>query len=310
MEQTVGKVVQCDGMMKPIFRNYVGGKRGHIKHFKHLLAPCTTYVEPFCGAAAVYCYMQSNGLANKFILNDNNPDLILIYSEMKNNFNKFVKDVQYYANMWNCLPFESYDAEKNNALRRSKHRRRTPESPEFDRKDCYYYLRDWEYVRRPLPAILYVLMQISFKGVIDNQNKEQFGYFATGCGMCSRTLVVDMDNLHLWHKALQSTTLLNLDYKSVPIPDNGDTLIYCDPIYRNASHYNQDTPTDACLYQMLEHFQQYPCIYSNTSDGLFFENNPYGYKYLTFSTNHHMAHVKATEIVLYKNLSMLKGLPR
>ncbi len=293
----------------PAFRRYVGGKQSHLPNFKKLLLPCQTYYEPFCGGAAVYCYMVSNNLAKNYVINDNNPDVVLIYQSLRDAPKEFIEEAQHYAHARDVLPINNpHQTFGKSTKRRSKFSRRSPADPEFDRRDFYYYLRDWKYPRIPSPALLYVLMQLGYDNIISNDNGEEFGYFASGCGTCIKAFSVDTDNLWRWHKALQHTTILNLDYSQIALPDDRRVLIYCDPIYRSADHYNQLTPTDQEFHQMLKHFGEYPCVFSNISDGKFFEQNRYGYQWLTFEANHHVSHRKVREIVLYKNLNYLNGL--
>ncbi|MEI6987372.1 MAG: DNA adenine methylase, partial [Rhodospirillaceae bacterium] len=69
-------------MMKPLFP-YAGGKARSLKHFSAHLQKTGTYVEPFIGGGAVFCYMHNYGLAERFIINDHNTELTTLYADIK-----------------------------------------------------------------------------------------------------------------------------------------------------------------------------------------------------------------------------------
>lgn len=63
--------------MKPLFR-WVGGKRRMLPHLlKHVPDKFGTYIEPFAGAAALFCHLEPRGRA---ILCDANADLMITYA--------------------------------------------------------------------------------------------------------------------------------------------------------------------------------------------------------------------------------------
>ena len=64
--------------MKPIIK-WPGGKSGEISKILHLIPEFDRYVEPFCGGAALYFYLQPK----KALLNDISEDLILFYDLVK-----------------------------------------------------------------------------------------------------------------------------------------------------------------------------------------------------------------------------------
>lgn len=68
--------------MKPLFR-WVGGKRRMLPELmKHLPKSYNTYIEPFAGAAALFCHLEPKG---KAILCDANVDLMITYKVIREN---------------------------------------------------------------------------------------------------------------------------------------------------------------------------------------------------------------------------------
>ena len=255
------RAIQMNGIYKtlfgerclyPVIGNYIGGKTRHINHFEDLLRECETFGEPFCGGAAVFCFMYNHRRARRFILNDINPDLMSIYSSISTEVKQFTRILKPHLENWQTLPINNdiYDRH-GKKMRRSQYRRRQPNDPEFDRRDYYYYVRDCEYMLRPFPATLLFLMQVAHNGSISNKRGELFGEFQSGCGDCTKNYIFDEENIYGWHEALQVTTLMNGDYTSIDLSQLRQALIYADPIYRNAFHYNQPTPTDQQLMEIL-----------------------------------------------------------
>ena len=70
--------------LKPLFP-FAGGKTQYIKYFSQYLQPCETYVEPFIGGGAVFCYVVNHERATKFIINDENRELMRLYADIKSN---------------------------------------------------------------------------------------------------------------------------------------------------------------------------------------------------------------------------------
>ena len=84
--------------MKP-FLKWVGGKTRLIPQYTELgLIPTkfNTYFEPFLGGGAMFFHLQNTGLIQRALLSDLNSNLILTYSEVKENLDLIKAQVKRY----------------------------------------------------------------------------------------------------------------------------------------------------------------------------------------------------------------------
>lgn len=89
--------------MQPIIK-WPGGKSSEIEYIKDIIpANYERYVEPFCGGAAVYFYLEPN----KSIINDISQNLTSFYQLIQNEDTNF-KSYMYELNLiWNSLKLKS-----------------------------------------------------------------------------------------------------------------------------------------------------------------------------------------------------------
>jgi site-specific DNA-adenine methylase len=91
-------------MKNHFYMSYAGNKREEVKFiYNHLnLDNITTIVEPFCGSCAISYYISTQKEGLKYILNDNNKNLLEMFNIIKNEdkclefeilFNKLVSDI-------------------------------------------------------------------------------------------------------------------------------------------------------------------------------------------------------------------------
>lgn len=71
---------------------WIGGKRRLAKHLLPLFPEHSCYVEPFCGAAALF-FMKDPVDAE--VLNDINGDLVSLYRVVKNHLEEFIRQFKY-----------------------------------------------------------------------------------------------------------------------------------------------------------------------------------------------------------------------
>lgn len=76
---------------KPIIP-WIGGKRRLAKHILPLFPDHTCYVEPFCGAAALY-FMKQPSLVE--VINDTNSDLVNLYRVVQHHLEEFVRQFKW-----------------------------------------------------------------------------------------------------------------------------------------------------------------------------------------------------------------------
>lgn len=76
---------------KPIIP-WIGGKRRLAKHILPLFPEHTCYVEPFCGAAALYFMKQPSRVE---VINDVNSDLVNLYRVVQHHLEEFVRQFKW-----------------------------------------------------------------------------------------------------------------------------------------------------------------------------------------------------------------------
>lgn len=185
-----------------------------IKHYqKYLPANIDTYIEPFFGGGAVYCYIYEKYNPSVCIINDINSDVMSIYKSIKKDvetFSKYIRNIEK-----KYLPL-SYD----------------------ERKKFYYDLRNkhayeytqWSDVKQA--AVLYSLMVLSFNGIFQI-NKNTNNRFGTPCGLLKeKDSLFDYDNIHQWSTALQKTIILSGDWQEA-VHSKENSFIFLDPPYRD-----------------------------------------------------------------------------
>ena len=173
-----------------------------------------TYVEPFFGGGAMMIHIYENAPnVKRFVLNDINPEIVGIYTAIKNNVAAFKARMDSLSAQF--LPLSK-----------------------ADRKKFYYDLRD-EYTQRwqqwnttDESATLYFLMKTAFNGIWQT-TKTSNGRFATPVGLLTQTTkVYDDDNVDEWHTFLQKVDICCGDWSScVAKVEDEKAFFFMDPPY-------------------------------------------------------------------------------
>lgn len=71
---------------------WIGGKRRLVKHILPMFPEHTCYVEPFCGAAALYFAKVP---AKAEVLNDVNGDVVNLYRVVRHHLEEFVRQFKW-----------------------------------------------------------------------------------------------------------------------------------------------------------------------------------------------------------------------
>lgn len=203
--------------MKPLYI-WAGGKNKMIS--KYLESPgiplidYDTYVEPFFGGGAMMIYIYENAShVKRFVMNDVNPELVGIYTAIKNDVENFKERMNYLEAQWLLLDKDG-------------------------KKTFYYSLRD-EYTQNwsqwnatDESATLYFLMKTSFNGIWQT-TKTSNGRFATPVGLCKEAnSIYDRDNVDQWHALLQKVEINCGDWSAcVDTTNSGKTFFFMDPPY-------------------------------------------------------------------------------
>ncbi|MBA4707768.1 DNA adenine methylase [Aquitalea aquatica] len=190
---------------------WIGGKRRLAKHILPLFPEHTCYVEPFCGAAALY-FMKKP--AKVEVLNDISGELVNLYRVVQHHLEEFVRQFK-----WSLVSREMY-----------KWLQITPDVilTDIQRAARFYYLQ-----------------KMAFGGKVSGQT---FGTASTSPPRMN--LLRIEEELSAAHLRLARTYVEHLDWKScMKKYDRPHTLFYADPPYWQTAGYGVPFPFEE--YQAL-----------------------------------------------------------
>lgn len=177
---------------------WIGGKR---KLAKHILPfpDHQCYVEPFCGAAALYFLKEPSKVE---VINDCNGDLINLYRVVKHHLNELVSQFK-----WCLISRENWSTLQNTSVE---------SLTDIQRAARFLYLQ-----------------KLSFGGKVSGQT------FGTATTSPPRLNLISLpDDLADAHIRLARTTIEQLDWaKCIEKYDRPGTLFYCDPPYWQVEGY-------------------------------------------------------------------------
>lgn len=178
---------------------WIGGKRRLEKHILPLFPEHTCYVEPFCGAAALYFLKPP---AKVEVLNDVNGELVNLYRVVRHHLEEFIRQFK-----WALTSRQIF-----------KWLQITPEETLTD-------------IQRA--ARFFYLQKMAFGGKVEGQT---FGTSTTSIPKLNLLrLEEDLSSANL---RLSRTYIENLDWADcIRKYDREHTLIYCDPPYWGTEGY-------------------------------------------------------------------------
>lgn len=181
---------------------WIGGKRRLAKHILPLFPEHTCYVEPFCGAAALYFLKTPSKIE---VINDINGELVNLYRVVKHHLEEFIRQFK-----WALVSRQIY-----------KWLRDTPEETLTD-------------IQRA--ARFYYLQKQAFGGKVADHT---FGTSTTSAPRFN--LLRIEEELSMAHLRLSRTLVEHLDwYQCIERYDRPHTLFYCDPPYWGTEGYGVD----------------------------------------------------------------------
>ena len=185
---------------------WIGGKRRLAKHILPLFPAHTCYVEPFCGAAALYFLKTPSKIE---VINDINGELVNLYRVVKHHLEEFVRQFK-----WALVSRQIY-----------KWLQDTPEETLTD-------------IQRT--ARFYYLQKQAFGGKVADHS---FGTSTTSAPRFN--LLRIEEELSMAHLRLSRTLIEHLDWhQCIERYDRPHTLFYCDPPYWGTEGYGVDFPID------------------------------------------------------------------
>ena len=205
--------------IKPLY-TYAGGKRRSLSNITPYLQRTATYVEPFFGAGAVFCFMANLMRAKRFIINDIRADVMSVYREIRDDLTNVIAESEYLVGEYG--------------------------GRSVGQKETFYYeIRD-QYRKKTSAAKSLFLFNTNFGGIY--HEKSGTGLYNAGSGHhgpgANRKVLIDPEQLRLWHHVLLDTDICSGDFESVKIPED-DAIIYCDPPYHGAKlDYSSGFTTD------------------------------------------------------------------
>ncbi|APY32528.1 DNA adenine methylase [Salmonella enterica subsp. enterica serovar Apapa] len=183
---------------------WIGGKRRLAKHILPLFPAHTCYVEPFCGAAALYFLKVPSKTE---VINDINGELVNLYRVVKHHLEEFVRQFK-----WALVSRQIY-----------KWLQDTPKETLTD-------------IQRA--ARFYYLQKQAFGGKVADHT---FGTSTTSAPRFN--LLRIEEELSMAHLRLSRTLIEHLDwYQCIERYDRPHTLFYCDPPYWGTEGYGVDFP--------------------------------------------------------------------
>ena len=272
------------GDIKPLFL-YAGGKRRSLPSIAPYLQRTTTYVEPFFGAGAVFCYIVNLSRAKHYIINDIRPEIMDIYRGIRD-------DVQSVLTEYQQLVLEYVGRSSGG------------------RELQYYKVRD-EWKKQPSPAKSIFIFNTNYRGIYMVDSKT--GVYNASSGHYifenKNTLKFDKKNIIGWSRALSDAEILTGTYENIMVPEN-DALVFCDPPYRDTGFKYQlefsDLDQIKCFNwcNAIAKTKTVSVILTNNDCGQFFSNLAKGapVKILNYDISYSGGEAtKSTEMVMVWN---------
>lgn len=185
---------------------WIGGKRRLAKHLLPLFPPHECYVEPFCGAAALF-FMKVPSRVE--VINDINGDLVCLYRVVQHHLDEFVRQFRWSMvsrQLWTWL-----DSTPPETL------------TDIQRAVRFFYLQ-----------------KLGFGGKVAGRT---FGTATTG-GPRLNLLRIE-EELSQAHLRLSRATIEHLFWEEcIRRYDRPHTLVYCDPPYWKTEGYGVDFPLE------------------------------------------------------------------
>lgn len=227
------------GIIKP-FRKQLLKWVGNKQRFAHEIIsffPTTygTYIEPFLGSGAVLGTLAPK----KAIGSDKFGPLMEIWMVLKNDPEKLKL---WYSERWHAMM-------------------RGDKVEEYEKVKASYN-------QKPNGADLLFLSRSCYGGIV--RFRQADGYMSTPCGPHKPVSPKSFsDRVNTWHKRIQGTTFLNVDYEeAMHIAKSGD-LIYCDPPYSDSQGilYGAQSFTLENLIDLISHLKKRNVYVALSIDG-------------------------------------------
>jgi len=190
---------------------WIGGKRRLAKHILPLFPEHTCYVEPFCGAAALFFMKDASKVE---VINDINGELVNLYRVVRHHLEELIRQFK-----WALSSRQIY-----------KWMQATPEETLTD-------------IQRA--ARFFYIQKLGFGGKVEGRS------FGTATTTAPRLNLLRLEeDLSSAHLRLSRTFIENLPWaECIERYDRAHTLVYCDPPYHGTEGYG--VPFDLAEYDRM-----------------------------------------------------------
>jgi DNA adenine methylase len=257
--------------LEPAFK-WTGGKRKMKEKYGSDFwptKPFTTFIDAFYGGGAISHWVAERYPDVKFVINDQNSELIQLYRTIRDDVEGFITRCQELESDY--LAINDSDLERRKILRH-----------EYYTKIKMTYITDWELMSTTdVSSHLYFMMKTSFNGWWKVYNYSR-GRYATPPGVQGETKSFIKPDLIRSHSEFfnDRCTILNGDFEVIRDYVDGDSYVYFDPPYRDSStNYTKEGFNDDDQIRLCELFKWCDSLGASVSlsnkeigDG-FFENH-------------------------------------
>lgn len=203
--------------IKP-FVKWVGGKGQLLPSIRRkypagLGRTITRYCEPFVGGGAVFFDILSHYRLDEILINDINADLVNAYTQIQNNVDDLIAELQVLQNLF--WPLENNE-------RKTLY---------YEKRDIFNALTIGSSISNTLEkAVLFIFLnKTCFNGLFRVNRR---GGFNVPMGAYKMPLICDTENLQSINKLLHNVTFTCGSYKDCLPFANKKTFVYIDPPYR------------------------------------------------------------------------------
>jgi DNA adenine methylase len=222
------------------FLKWVGGKTQLIKHIEEKLPPLLKtgdllYAEPFLGGGSVFFHVAQKYSAKRFIISDNNRDLIWAYKMVQNFVEPLMEMLGEMQSTFWALSTEARSAmyyQTREVFNQERHE--LTEQPDFR-------------IRRTAQMIF--LNKTCFNGLYRvNSN----GGFNVAFGKYDKPPICDKTNLVSCSRILRGVDVILCDFEQIREMMGLDSFVYLDPPYRPISETSNFTSYSSSTFNAAD----------------------------------------------------------
>lgn len=208
--------------MRPVLK-YRGGKLNEIKYFKkYIPKEFDTYIEPFVGGGAVFFYLEHK----KNIINDINNKLMTFYKQLKYDYPRMRKELDYLQDVYDKNQSE-YEAQKavvggDYVVNRNE--------------ELYYEMRhlfNYPNGKWLEGTVYFFINKTSYSGMIRYNAQGEYNVPFGRYKNFNTKLIADKH-----HELLTRTEIYNTDFEKIFKMAKPEDFMFLDPPYHSATFHD------------------------------------------------------------------------